>query len=248
MSTTNTKVSSPIRHQDLTDQQITTVKKKVINQAKHDEYFDQFCEHEPWEQGSKTMSCRRLVYPKVKPSEVKASQENVAPRPIKIKYATFLYGVDDYRDKVEYTDESKRYNFDDVVRDSGDVLGNMFGQKLDYIKGRPFISSKATITPSTTLLKTMSKAKIILTKNKALKWGNGSFLMMATPEVLEILNDELEAKGSSLDEATKKELANGCIYQKKGFIISECPSDLLIKDAEKHYVIFLGKLQKVKNL
>ena len=251
MSTSTTKVSSPVRHQDLTDQQITTVRKKVINEAKHNEYFDQFCEHETWEKGSKTMSCRRLVYPKVKPSEVVPSQEGIAPRPTKIKYATFLYSVDDYRDKVEYTDESKRYNFDDVVRDSGDVLGNMFGQKLDYVKGKPFISSKATVTPVTvgstpSLLKTMSKAKIILGKNKGLKWGNGSFLMMATPEVLDILNDELEAKGSSLDEATKKELANGCIYQKKGFIISECPSDLLIKNDSTHYVVFLAKTPEGK--
>lgn len=230
-----------IKHTDLTDEQIAHVQKKIVTQAKKDEYFDQFCEHEPWEKGSNTMNYRRLIYPKVKQNEVKASTEGVAPRPTKIEYATYQVAVADYRDRVNYTDESKRYNFDDVVRDSGATLSYLFKQKLDYIKGKPFISSKATLTAETTLLKTMRKAKIVLGKNEGKKWFGANFLMMATPEVLEILQDELEAKGSSLDEATKEELAEGAIYRKKGFIISECPSDLLQKDAEKHYVIFLAR-------
>lgn len=230
-----------IKHTDLTDEQIAHVQKKIVTQAKKDEYFDQFCEHEPWEKGSNTMNYRRLIYPKVKQNEVKASTEGVAPRPTKIEYATYQVAVADYRDRVNYTDESKRYNFDDVVRDSGATLSYLFKQKLDYIKGKPFISSKATLTAETTLLKTMRKAKIVLGKNEGKKWSGANFLMMATPEVLEILQDELEAKGSSLDEATKEELAEGAIYRKKGFIISECPSDLLQKDAEKHYVIFLAR-------
>lgn len=236
-----TATQSVIKHADLTDQQITTIQKKIVAQAKHDEFFDKFCEHETWEKGSKTMSFRRLVLPKVKPSDVKPAQEGVAPRPTKINYATFKTSVEDYRDKVNYTDESVRYNFDDVVRDSGDTLSHLFTQKLDYIKGKPFISSKCTVTAESTLLKTMSKSKIILGKNKAKKWFGAHFLMMATPELIEKLQDELEAKGSSLDEATKEELAAGITHRKKGFLITECPSDLFIKDENTQYVVFIGR-------
>lgn len=235
-----------IKHSDLTDEQIDTIKKKVIYQAKADEYFDQFCEHEPWEAGSQTMSYRRLVYPKVKATDVKAATEGVAPRPTKIAYATFKTTVADYRERTNYTDESTRYNFDDVVRDAGETLSYLFTKKLDYLKGKPFISSKCTITAESTLIKTMRKAKIILTKNEAKKYIDGNYLMIATPETLEILQDELEAKGSSLDEATKEELAEGITNKKKGFVISECPSDLLQKSESVHYVIFIGKTAQGK--
>lgn len=243
----NTVASNVIKHGDLTDEQITTIQKKVVYGAKAEEYFDKFCEHEPWEAGSNTMSYRRLIFPKVKATDVVAAKEGVAPRPTKIGYATFKTGVVDYREKTVYTDESKRYNFDDVVRDAGETLAYLFAKKLDYIKGKPFISSKATITADSTLVKTMRKAKIVLGKNQAKKWSGGEYLMIATPETIEILQDELEAKGSSLDEATKEELAAGIVSKKKGFVISECPSDLLQKDATTHYVIFMGRTYEGKS-
>lgn len=233
-----------VKHTDLTDEQIAHVKKKIITQAQKDEYFDQFCEHENWEAGSNTMNVRRLIYPKVSPDQVKPATEGVAPRPTKIEYATYKVAVADYRDRFNYTDESVRYNFDDVVRNGGSILAYAFKQKLDYIKGKPFISSKATLTAETgtsPLIKTMRKAKIVLGKNEAKKWSGANFLMIATPETIEILQDELEAKGSALDEATKEELAQGAVYRKKGFMISECSSDLLQKSSTHHYVIFLGR-------
>lgn len=238
-----TTVQTVVKHQDLTDEQITLIKKRIEVGAKAEEYFDKFCEHEPWEEGSKTMSYRRLILPKVKPEDVVPAREGVAPRPTKIAYATFQVSVSDYREKVKYTDESKRYNYDDVVRDSGTTLSYKFTQKLDYIKGRPFISSKATITPESTITATMRKAKLILgpSKNKAKHWVGGSYLMMTTPEVIEKFQDELEAKGSSLDEGTKEELAAGILYKKKGFVISECPSDLFQKNSNTHYIVFIGR-------
>lgn len=245
----STTVQSVVKHQDLTDEQITLIQKRIVEGAKAEEYFDQFCEHEPWKPGSKTMSYRRLIMPKVKKEDVVPATEGVAPRPTKIAYATFEVSVDDYRDKVPYSDESKRYNYDDVVRDAGATLAYKFTQKLDYIKGNPFISSHATITPEDTVTATMRKAKLILgpSKNKAKHWVGGSYLMMATPEVIEKFQDELEAKGSSLDEATKEELAKGAIYKKKGFVISECPSDLLQKDANTHYIVFMGRTYEGKS-
>lgn len=241
-------VAETIKHQDLTDEQITSIQKKIVTQAKKDEYFDKFCEHSKWGKGSKTLSYRRLIYPKVDPSEVKPAVEGVAPRPTKIAYATFETSVDDYRDKVPYTDESIRYNFDDVVRDAGATLGYKFTQKLDYIKGKPFISSKARITAESTLIKTMRKAKIILGKNMAKHWAQGNYLMIASPEGVELLRDELEAKGSSLDEGTKVTLTNGTVLPaKKSFIISECPSDLLMINDHEQYVVFMGRTNEGKS-
>ena len=124
-------VQNIVKHQDLTDQQITTIQKKIVNQAKFEEFFDKFCEHVPWKKGSSALECRRLIYPKVDPADVKPIAENVAPRPTSIQYATFRYTVSNYRDKFRYTRESKQYNFDDVVRDGGEVLGYKTVQKLE---------------------------------------------------------------------------------------------------------------------
>lgn len=239
-------VNEAVRHQDLTDQQIITIKRKIVAQARAQEYFDRFCEHERWEAGSKTLSYRRNVFPKVRPEDVKPAQEGVAPRPTKIAYATFQTTVADYRDKVVYTDESIRYNFDDVVRDSGDTLSYLFAKKLDYIKGKPFLSSKAVITPSETIEKTMRRAKIILTKNQAQHYARGKFLMMTTAEVVDTLVQELEAKGAALSEATKEELADATIAKRNGFEITECPSDLFYTTDGYQYIVFIGRTPEGK--
>lgn len=239
------KVPSPVMYKDLTDQQIAKIQKKLIYQAKADEYFDQFTEHEAWERGSKTMRVRKLILPIVKASEVAATQENVAPRPTKMAYATFQFAVENYDDRVDYTRESALYNFDDVVRDAGDTLSYKFTQKLDYIKGKPFVSSKALLTYDTSLIKTMRKAKIILQKNKAKPYKDGKYLMIASPEIINLLTDELETKGVALPEETKTDIINSTIYSKYGFIISECPSDILQNsDTTTHMVIFMGRTQE----
>ena len=237
----NNTVNETIRHQDLTDPQITTLQRKIVAQAKVNEYFDRFCEHERWESGSKTLSYRRNIFPKVRPEDVKPAQEGVAPRPTKIAYATFQTSVADYRDKVVYTDESKRYDFDDVVRDSGDTLSYLFTQKLDFIKGKPFLSSKATLTPAATIEETMRKAKIVLSKNKAQHYARGKYLMMTTAEVIDKLVTELEAKGTTLTEATKEELADATIAKRNGFEITECPSPLFTTDDGYQYIVFIGR-------
>lgn len=235
---------NPVKHGDLTDQQITEIKKKVLLQAAHDEFFAKFSHKVPWKKGAKTMSYRRLLYPKVNPEDVKPLTEGIAPRPSRIGYGTFEVAVENYADKVPYTREAVQYNIDDVVRDSGETLAYIFAQKLDYIKGKPFISSRASISYDTSVIKTMRKAKITLDKNKAKKWEGGLYLMMATPEVIEKLQDELVALGTSLDEATKEELARGIVGRKKGFVIASVPSDLFNltgADAGKHMVAFVGR-------
>ena len=234
-------VQSAVMHKDLTDQQITTIQKKIVNQAKVDEFFDKYCDKVPWKKGSKTLEYRRLIYPKVDPADVKAIEEDVAPRPTSIEYATFQATVHNYRDKFIYTRESTQYNYDDVVRDGGEVLSYKTVQKLDYIKGAQFINSKAILTAETTLLETLRKAKLILKKNKAKPWANGKYLAIMSPETLEKLQDELEAKGVSLDDATKEELMAGAVSSKKGFLFAECPSDILYKDGGKHVIVFMGR-------
>jgi hypothetical protein len=234
-------VQNAVLHKDLTDQQITTIQKKIVNQAKADEFFDKFCEKVPWKKGSVALEYRRLIYPKVDPKDVKAIEEDVAPRPTSIEYATFRTRVLNYRDKFIYTRESTQYNYDDVVRDGGEVLSYKTTQKLDYIKGAEFLKSKATLTAESSILATLRKAKLILKKNKAKYWINGKYLAIMTPETLEKLQDELEAKGVTLDEATKEEILEGVISSKKGFVFAECPSDILHNEDGTHSIIFMGK-------
>ena len=234
-------VPSAVKHTDLTDQQITTIQKKIVNQAKFDEFFDKYCEKVAWKKGSSALEYRRLIYPKVDPTDVVAIEEDVAPRPTTIEYATFRATVKNYRDKFIYTRESTQFNYDDVVRDGGEVLSYKTVQKLDYIKGSEFLKSKATLTAESSILDTLRKAKLILKKNKAKPWINGKYLAIMSPECLEKLQDELEAKGVGLDEATKEEILAGVVSSKKGFVFAECPSDILYAEGGKHHIIFMGK-------
>ncbi|MCK9235196.1 MAG: hypothetical protein M0Q41_10750 [Bacteroidales bacterium] len=232
---------TPNKHGDLTDQQVIEIKKKVLLQAAHDEFFAKFAHKVPWKKGARTMSYRRLIYPKVNPADIEPLTEGVAPRPSKIGYATFQVSVENYGDKVAYTREAVQYNIDDVVRDAGETLSYIFAQKMDYIKGKPFISSRASVSYDTSIIKTMRNAHIILTKNKAKKWEKGHFLMLATAEVIEQLQDELTDLGTSLDEVTKEELARGIVGRKKGFLIVEVPSDVFHLAGGKHNVSFMGR-------
>ena len=240
-------LNSAAKHGDLTAQQITTIQKKIVLQATQDEFFDKYCDKVPWVKGSKTLEYRRLIYPKVDPAQVLPIAEDVAPRPTTIEYATFQVAVENYRDKFVYTRESTQFNFDDVVRDGGEILSYKTTETLNYIKGKQFINSKAIITADTTLLGTLRKAKLILKKNKAKPWANGKYLAIMSPETLEKLQDELEAKGVSLDEATKEELALGAVSSKKGFLFAECPSDVLYKTGGKHVIVFMGRTYEGKS-
>lgn len=242
MAITATDIQGVSKIADLTDQQVAHIQKEVLYQVQAEEFFSKFTDHKIWKRGSDTLKYRKLIYPKVDPATIKPTAEGVAPKPTALEYGTFQVKVANYRDRVNYTRELVEYSIDDVVSDAASTLSNIAIEKRDYIIGKPFISSKAILTADTSIIATMRKAKIQLGKNKAKKWENGKYLMLASPEDIALLESELEAKGNALDEVTKTEIANCDVKSKYGFEIVECPSDLLYNsNGTDHYIVFLGK-------
>lgn len=239
--------TSATRYDNMSELQVAEVKKYIETFAKNSEYFDKFCEHEDWKKGTKTIRYKKLVRPKVRPEDVVPSKEGIAPRPTKIAYATFEKTIENYNERFNYTDEAAEYSFSNVIADGSSTLAYKVSKKLDFIKGRPFISSRARIEAKATITETMRLAKAVLKKNEAKPWEEGHFLMMTTSEIVEKLEDELVAKGSSLslDEATKKELLNQGFKKKYGFLISECPSELFY-NGDEQYIVFIGRTPEGK--
>ena len=224
------------------DEQIKVIERRIITFAKDNEYFDKFCNHVGHQKGSKTIQYRKVIKPKVDPNTIAPLAEAIAPRPIKASVETFEYSVQPYADRFNYTDEMVKFGYDDLVAIGGDTLADYYTQKLDYIKGKPFINSACVVTYATSILATLSKTAIIMKKNGAKPWSaNGHYLAMVTPEVLENVRLEIEAKGVAMSEATKEEVEKGIVGHYGRWDFTECPSDLLIKDASNHWMVCLGK-------
>jgi hypothetical protein len=234
-------VNNPIKYAEMTDEQITAIKRRIETFTKSNEYFDKFVNHVKVERGAKTMKSRRVVKPFVRPEDVKPSAEDVAPRPGKIAVQTFEHSVEIYRDKIGYTKEDVLYGYDDIVQIAGDTLSEIGVQKLDIIKGTPFINSACTATAESTLLGTLSKVAIILQKNEAKAWSNGRYLAHVSPEALEAIRVELEAKGTSISEATKEDIDKGIIGHYGRWDFAVCPSQLLIKNPTKQWMVCMGR-------
>ena len=242
-----------IKYAELTDEHIKDIKRRVEMFVKSEEYWDKFVHHSSVPRGHRTFSSRRVIAPKVKPEDVVKRAEFVAPRPTKIAVATFERTVDNYGDKIIYSREDLQYHFDDTVDIAVATLKEIAVQKKDFIKGKPFIESRAVLTAETysaavagstlNLLATAEKAAIIFRKNKVKRWANGLYLAHITPEGLKRLREELAAKGVVLDEKTKVKLGEGLesVGQYGDFMYSVCTSELLYKDASNQYVVYMGK-------
>lgn len=242
-----------INYLELTDEHIKDIKRRVEMFVKTEEYWDKFVHHSSVPRGHRTFSSRRVIAPKVRPEDVVKRAEFIAPRPTKIAVATFERTVDNYGDKVIYSREDLQYHFDDTVDIAVATLKEIAVQKKDFIKGKPFINSRAILTPeaygsavagsTVNLLGTAEKAAIIFRKNKVKRWANGLYLAHITPEGLKRLREELAAKGVVLDEKTKVKLGEGLesVGQYGDFMYSVCPSDLLYKDASNQYIVYMGK-------
>ena len=239
-------VNNPILMSELTDEQIVAIQKRIETFAKDEEYFDKFTHKVKHQHGEKTMQVRRAIKPKVDPRTIRPSAENVAPRGRKVAVATFQHSLEIYRDKIAYTKEDILYGYDNIVELAGDTLASAFTQQLDYIKGAPFFNSKCTATVVTEsgtqkILKTLDKIAIILKKNGAKRWSGGKYLCMLSPEALQKVREEIEAKGVAMTEATKAEVESGFIGSYGVWLFTECPSDAIYKSDTKQWMVCMGR-------
>lgn len=232
-----------IKYAELTDEHIKEIKRGVELFVKSNEYWDRFVHHSRVPRGHKVFTSRRIVAPKVRKEDVKPRAEFVAPRPTKFAVVTLERTVDNYGDKAIYSREDLQYHFDDTVASARATLQEIAVQKLDIIKGLPFFQSKATVTYSTSILNTAKIAAIILRKNNANRWDGKHYLAHITPEGLNQLQAEIEAKGARLSEPVKKELDGRTydVYDYGDWSYSVTTSDLMYKDATHQYIVFMGK-------
>lgn len=232
-----------VNYASLTDEHIKDIKKSLEMFVPEEEYWDKFTHHSTVPRGHRTFSYRKLIAPKVKMSDISPRAEFVAPRPTKIAVETFEKTVANYGDKAIYSKEDLQFHFDDTVKNIMATLKEIAVQKRDLIKGKPFISSRATITYDTSLLNTAAKAAIILRKNKAKRWDGVHYLAHITPEALKQLRAEIQALGVALSEPTKKELDSvaTAVGSYGDFTYSVTTSDIMYKNDTTQYVIFMGK-------
>jgi len=219
-----------VNYAELTDEQIVAIKRRIETFAKTNELFDDLYNHEKWDRGTKTMKSRRVIKPKVLKGEVTVAVENVAPRSQKIAVETFQHSVDIYRDKIAYTAEDVLYGYDDIVKIAGDTLAEITTQKLNWIKVKPLFLTKCEITPEQVssvdkYLPTLAKAAIVLQKNEAKPYARGKYLAIVTPESLELIRGEIEAKGASMSEPMKEEVETGIVGGYGRWLFKECSHD-----------------------
>lgn len=243
-------VNNGVTIKDLTAEQITDVEKRIETFVKSNEFFDKLCAHKKVKKGNRTWQFRRLVRPKVKPEDVHAYEEGVAPRPTGLAVETFEKTVNIYRDKFVYTAEDTLYGFDDIVKAGGDTLADIVTQKADIIKGKPFFTSRAVAeypnSGNHKIEEVLDKGAIMFGRqNHAKKWNGAKYLALMTPEILKAFKAELRLYSDGLSEPSKEQLDRGIVGSWGRWELMECPSDLAIgKDGsnnEVHYLIMLAR-------
>ena len=231
-----------VKHKDLSVEQVTKIGKSLLAHARQEPFWGKFTRHQPNEEGYTEISWRKLIYNNVTVADLKNLEEGKTPDPSKLSYAEFKCGVADYGNWIPYTDKSKRYNYDDVVRDAKNVLSDDAQQQAELRKAVQFYKGTCTITALTGdngFLKTLLKAKTILKKNKAKTVVDGKFVAILPDEIAnQVLVDYQKVL---TDTSEKNAIIEGYIGCLGGFILYSRTDEPCYKNNTTGYVIFMGK-------
>ena len=252
MANENINTDNIVKYNDLTDEQVVDIKKRIELFVESEEYWDKFAHHSIVPKGHKTFTSRRLIKPRVRPEDIHARAELVAPRSSKMAVATFTKTVENYGDRAEYTKEDIQYHFDDTVNNLAMTLKEIAVQKLDLIKGKAFISSRARLTYTAWdasniraggIRALLKKATIILRKNHVKRYKDGKWLVHMTAEELDQFRTELEYFKEVISEQTKVKLEEGLesIGSWGDFTFSITESPIMYKDASVQYIVIQGR-------
>lgn len=217
---------------------------EYVNAPEHEPAFwRSLCDTANWEKGYAKLNYRELDISDLNVSEAEAKEmkEAVAPDPSKVTYKSYEVTTKDYGLRFPYTEKALRTNYDDLKRDIGRTLRYQAIEVTENLIGSQFIKSRYTVTLGTgdskfaTLFK---KARAILKKNKCRLDG---LVAIMTPEALEALELEMEAKGVVMPDGVKSELIkDGLIKKYTGFEVVERADDFLYDDTNQ-YIIFIAK-------
>lgn len=228
-----------VKHKDLSIQQVTKIARTLLAHARLEKFWGRFTRHQTNEEGYSEVSWRKLNYNNLTTADLKDLEEGHTPDPTKLSYSEFKCTVADFGNWIPYTDKSKKYNFDDVVRDAKSLLADDLDQQKELRIARQFYMGTATVTAKSTFLETLLKAKTILKKNKAKPVVDGKYVAIIPDE---IANDVLVAYEKSLTNTTEKNaIIEGYIGCLGGFIIYSRTEDVCYKNSETGYCLFMGK-------
>ena len=228
-----------VKHGELSVQQMSDIQKSILVNARRESFWGKFCSHTPFASGHDAIEWRKLALSKLTASDIVNLTEGHTPDPKKLVYVNFKTSVVDYGNWIAYTDKSKRYNYDDVVRDAKTSLGDDADQQAELRKGAQFIAGTCTITEGANFLATLLKAKVILKKNGAKPVARGKYAcIMSSEQAAEVL---VAYKDSIQYTSQKESIIEGYLGELGGFILYETTSPLIYKTSSIAYVLFMGK-------
>lgn len=234
-----------VKHGELSNQQISHIQKNLIVFANKDTFWDKFCSHVKCEDGVSAYEWRKLNVKNLTMTDLKDLQEGVTPDGLSLTYVNFKVSPVDFGNYIEYTDKSKKYNYDDVVRDAKTVLSVDAHDQLELRKGRQYISGTCTMSLTTSgdnaFLKDLLKAKTILKKNHIKPINANRYGCIMTPE--QAANVLVTYKDAITHTSQKEALIDGYLGELGGFVLYENADAAMYKDATHGYCLFIGRTE-----
>lgn len=223
-----------VKHTDLSVEQIADIQKSLLVSLRSKEAFwDKFCSHSKIGDGFSSYKWRKLNIPQLKQSDLVNLTEGVTPAGLSMEYVAFSVSPVNFGDWIGYTDESKKYNFDDVTADAKEILAQRAFESVEGRKAKQFIQGTCTIDLNANnvtdgFMKDLLKARTILRKNKVQPLRNGKYGSILSPEhAAEVL---LAYKDKITHTSEKEAIINGYIGELAGFILFENADDVMYKD------------------
>ena len=224
-----------VKNGELSVEQIADIQKNLLVSLRNkNAFWDKFCSHEKIQPGRTSLEWRKLNVPALSPSDISNLVEGVTPAGLSMEYVKFSVAPVDFGSWIGYTDKSKRYNYDDVVRDAKVILGQRAFEEVEIRKANEFLAGCVTMDFTSSavtnhFLKDLLKARTILKKNHVKPLNGNKFGCILTPEqAAEVLIDYKDA----ITHTTQKEaLINGYIGELGGFMLFECADKVMYKAA-----------------
>lgn len=228
-----------VKHGELTVQQIAHIQKDVLVSLNKDTFWDKFCSHTVVPANSDSVEWRKLNIPNLTAADIKNLAEGVTPASLSMTYVKFSVKPEDYGNWIEYTDKSKRYNYDDVVRDAKLVLSNDAHQQAEFRKGQQFVAGTCTMDVADTFLRTLLKARTILKRNKIKPISGQKYgCILSAEQAADVL---VEYANQITHTSQKEATIDGYLGELGGFILFETTHEVIYKDATHAYCLFIGK-------
>jgi N4-gp56 family major capsid protein len=234
--------TNPVKHGDLTIEQIAYIKKSIITSLRgaRTSFWDKFCSHDSVNDGYSAYEWRKLNLPKVKLADLQDMQEGVTPAGLTLEYVNFKVQPVDFGTHIAYTDKSVKYNFDDVRRDASTRLSQHAFETVELRKARQFVSGTCTMTAETdNFFRDLTKARTYLKKNKVTPISGTKYGCILTPEQAGSILEKYQDKITHTSQ--REAVINGYLGELNGFILFENADEVLYKNETTAYALFIGK-------